>query len=287
MNLNFLKLISVFIALISLCCVQINTEDSDGKTSFRPKRGFVKQVPKAITLKGILIIKADVGFLATPANITLTTEDNLIATTQSVYETNVSDAEIRALHGKKVELKGMGLSSSSAGKTKQKDKYCTITKIESIKEILPESKDMSIEGKLTKTDGTYIVTTKSKEVIKITLDSKTGITEEKLDKIIDRKVIVEGKGYKNNGHIFTSISTITETLLSIEGVLSKNEESYIVTTSSKEIIIINVDDKSNLNVKSLEKLLDKKVVVKGTGSIENFHPVFTAMVSIAEILPKK
>lgn len=286
MKTKFSIIFSIFFVLTSLCCVQANAEKSDGKISFRPKRGFVKQVPKAVTLKGILIVKADVGNLIGPATLSITTDD-VLATTQSVYETNVSDADIRALHGKKVELKGMGLSTSSAGKTKQKDKYCTITKIESIKEILPESKNMEIEGTLTKKDGLYTVTTLSNEKIKITLDAKAGITAEKLDKIIDRKVEVKGKGYKGKGHVFTAFSSVTETILSAEGVLSKNEESYVVTTNTKEVIKLTVGEKSSLNVKSLEKLLGKKVLVKGTGSIEKFLHAFTSILSITEDIPKK
>lgn len=287
MKTKFSIIFSIFFVLTSLCCVQANAEESDGKISFRPKRGFVKQVPKAVTLKGILIVKADVGFLIGPAALSITTEDDVLATTQSVYDTNVADADIRALHGKKVELKGMGLSTSSAGKTKQKDKYCTITKIESIKEILPESKNMEIEGTLTKKDGLYTVKTLSNEKIKITLDAKAGITAEKLDAILDRKVDVKGKGYISKGHVFTAFSSVTETILSAEGVLSKNEESYIVTTNTKEVIKVTVGEKSSLNVKSLEKLLGKKVLVKGTGSIEKFLHAFTSIGSITEFEQKK
>ena len=70
-------------------------------------------------------------------------------------------------------------------------------------------------------------------------------------------------------------------------IIGKNEDAYVVTTNTKEIIKITVDEKSALNIKTLEKLIGKKVLVKGTGSIEKFLHVFTSFESVTEVLPKK
>ena len=259
----------------------------NGEVSFKPRRGYSPPVPKEVTLKGILLIKADVGNLPEQASLSLTFGENGLAITKSVYESKISDAEIRAFNGKLVELKGMGISSNSASKTKMKNSYCTITRIDSIKEILPKSEAMIVEGKLSKTDNEYILTTTSTEKIKISLNDKAGITAEKLDKLIDRKVEVKGLGYIKGKHFFTELNSIAETILIMEGVLLKKEDVFFVKSITNEEIKIVLDDKSSLNQKNLDKLIGKKVIVKGTGSLEMSHYNFTTINSITETIPKK
>lgn len=267
MKILSLKRFLLMVFLICMTNIQVFSQTRTTKTE-KPK-------PTAITLEGVLGKKADGYFL--------TMKDEGTASSSSDVSIKVPEEEISSLKGKMVVLKGMGYSYSTLVDKRRK---IMITSIDSVKEVLPKSFEMVVVGTLSKKEEGYFVTMANKEEIPITNENKGGVSLERLDKIIGRKVEVKGMGFLKAGHVFTSIRSVAEPILILEGILSKKEDLYILTTFANVEVKLPIDEKSNLKAKYLESLLDKHVIVKGTGVIEIGKHVYTGLISITEPLPE-
>lgn len=260
------KLNWIAILLVVMTFGYVNGQTKSYKTE-KPK-------PTAITLIGVLGKKADGYFL--------TLKDDGKATSAEDVSLKVPEADMAALKGKQVEIKGMGYSLETL---LDKRKKIIMTSIDAIKEVFPKSIPMTVMGILSKKDTGYIVTMANKEEIEITNEAKGGISNESLDKIIGRRVELVGQGYLRGGHVFTSISSLAEPELILEGILTMKDGFYLITTFKGEEVKLPIDEKSKVNAKILNGFLDKQVVVKGTGGVEMARNVFTGIQSVTEPLP--
>lgn len=263
MNRLYLKLCPIMVLLLIISNFLLHGQEKKGK----PK-------PTEITVVGVLGKQADGYFLLL--------KDEGKATSSEDVNLRVPEAEMAALKGKMVEIKGMGYSLETIMDKRRK---IIMTSINSIKEVLPKSIPMTVVGTLTKKEDVYMVVLANKEEIEITNENKGGITTAYMDKILGRKVELVGMGFLRGGHIYTAIQSLKEPELELEGTLKKVDGGYSLITFKGEEVKLPIDEKSKYNSKALDPLLEKHVVVKGTGSIEMARNVFTGIQSITEPLP--
>lgn len=268
---------SILFNIVFICIISGKVfSNDDGRINSQSKTNkSEKPKPTSITIEGILGKRADGYFL--------TMKDNGFAYSDPDISVKVPEAEMSALKSKHVEIKGMGYSYSTLIDKKRK---IMMTAIDSIKEVFPKSKPLTVAGILSKKDDGFIVTMASKEVIEITNENKGGISADKLEKMLGRRVILIGKGYLRNGHVFTSISSIEEPELILEGKLSKKENKIYLITFAGEEVLLPLDENSKIKPNAIEKLLENRVIVKGTGGVELGKNIYTGISSITEPLPE-
>lgn len=263
MNNLYIKLCPILVILLIMSNLLIQSQERKGK----PK-------PTEITVVGVLGKQADGYFLLL--------KDEGKASSSEDVNLRVPEAEMAALKGKMVEIKGMGYSLETVIDKRRK---IIMTSINSVKEVLPKSIPMTVVGTLTKKEEVYMVIMANKEEIEITNENKGGITTAYMDKILGRKVELVGMGFLRGGHVYTSIQSLKEPELELQGTLKKVDGGYALMTFKGEEVKLPIDEKSKFNSKTLDPLVEKQVVVKGTGSVEMARNVFTGIQSIAEPLP--
>jgi hypothetical protein len=262
MKILFVKIVSLFIFLISIQII------SNGNFVY-------SEEPKTfpITVRGLLCKKGD-GY-------EIRTEDSKLVELDSSTKSSVSAAIMEGLRGKLVEMKGKGFETYAARTRKSGLK---VTNIDSVVETLPKSVEMNLSGILGKTEAGFYLEVATKEKVKINFGAKVKVDNAEMEKLVGKRVDVKGVGYmEKSAHIYTDVSSVAELKLEAEGFLKKKDNDYFVKTEEKGDVRIMIDENSTVKAIDVDKLIGKKVVIKGVGYMNGGQIFFTSINSVTEM----